>query len=114
MGVPRRYASFQSLKQQIEAGASQLELTASNGVNKVFVMAKDYEQIMWINEFITYCAIGMGVVQVFFVINFFGCIFFGKRAGRNPWESNTLEWTTPSPPGHGNFDFQPVVHRGAL
>ena len=75
-------------------------------------MAKDYEQIMWINEFITYCAIGMGVVQVFFVINFFGCIFFGKRAGRNPWESNTLEWTTPSPPGHGNFDFQPVVHRG--
>ena len=112
MGVPRRYASFQSLKQQIEAGASQLELTASNGVNKVFVMAKDYEQIMWINEFITYCAIGMGVVQVFFVINFFGCIFFGKRAGRNPWESNTLEWTTPSPPGHGNFDFQPVVHRG--
>jgi cytochrome c oxidase subunit 1 len=39
-------------------------------------------------------------------------MFFGPIAGRNPWNSNTLEWTAPSPPGHGNFDFQPVVYRG--
>ena len=22
------------------------------------------------------------------------------------------EWSAPSPPGHGNFDFQPIVYRG--
>ncbi|MDG2467997.1 MAG: cbb3-type cytochrome c oxidase subunit I [Pirellulaceae bacterium] len=112
MGVPRRYASFQSLKQQIDEGAQQLELAASNGVDKIFVMAKDYDAIVWINEFITYSAIVLGIVQVFFVVNFFGSLLWGKRAGRNPWNANTLEWTTPSPPGHGNFDFQPTVHRG--
>jgi cytochrome c oxidase subunit 1 len=112
MGVPRRYASFQSLKQQIDEGAQQLELAASNGVDKIFVMAKDYDAIVWINEFITYSAIALGIVQVFFVVNFFGSLLWGKRAGRNPWNANTLEWTTPSPPGHGNFDFQPTVHRG--
>src|SRR5262249_36289635 len=31
---------------------------------------------------------------------------------RNPWHANGLEWQAPSPPGHGNFDFQPVVYRG--
>jgi cytochrome c oxidase subunit 1 len=24
-----------------------------------------------------------------------------------------LEWTTPSPPPHGNFDVTPTVYRGA-
>ena len=24
----------------------------------------------------------------------------------------TLEWATPTPPGHGNFTFEPVVYRG--
>ena len=33
-------------------------------------------------------------------------------AGRNPWHSNTLEWTAPSPPPHGNFETPPIVHRG--
>ena len=54
----------------------------------------------------------MGVVQIFFVLNFFGSMLFGRKAGRNPWEANTLEWTTISPPIHGNFDFQPIVSRG--
>ena len=31
---------------------------------------------------------------------------------RNPWEATTLEWTAPSPPGHGNFETAPVVYRG--
>jgi len=33
-------------------------------------------------------------------------------SGRNPWHSNTLEWTAPSPPPHGNFEEIPVVYRG--
>jgi cytochrome c oxidase subunit 1 len=54
----------------------------------------------------------MGAAQIIFAINFIYSIFFGPPCGRNPWRSNTLEWAAPSPPGHGNFDFQPVVYRG--
>ena len=50
--------------------------------------------------------------QIIFATNFFWSIFFGRVAGRNPWNANGLEWTAPSPPGHGNFDFQPIVYRG--
>ncbi|MDZ4820563.1 MAG: cbb3-type cytochrome c oxidase subunit I [Planctomycetota bacterium] len=65
-----------------------------------------------LNQFMTICALLLVTVQVVFIFNFFYSMFFGKTAGRNPWRSNTLEWQTPSPPGHGNFDFQPVVYRG--
>ncbi|MDB4533442.1 cbb3-type cytochrome c oxidase subunit I [Vicingaceae bacterium] len=70
---------------------------------------KDLESL---NIFISYCAFAMGAAQILFVINFLGSMFFGKRVGRNPWNANTLEWTAPSPPPHGNFDFQPIVERG--
>jgi cytochrome c oxidase subunit 1 len=64
------------------------------------------------NVFMTWCAIGMVGIQIVFVANFFGSLLFGRVAGRNPWNANGLEWQAPSPPGHGNFDFQPVVYRG--
>jgi cytochrome c oxidase subunit 1 len=47
-----------------------------------------------------------------FFANFFYSLFRGPVAGRNPWHSNTLEWTAPSPPPHGNFLEPPVVRRG--
>ncbi|HEX4000773.1 MAG TPA: cbb3-type cytochrome c oxidase subunit I [Pirellulales bacterium] len=65
-----------------------------------------------LNAFMTYCAMGLVGVQVIFIINFFYSMFLGPKAGRNPWHANGLEWSAPSPPGHGNFDFQPHVHRG--
>jgi len=71
-----------------------------------------FHHLQPLNAFMTYCAIAMVAVQVIFVINFFGSMFFGPRAGRNPWHANGLEWMAPSPPGHGNFDRQPVVYRG--
>ena len=71
-----------------------------------------FRHLQPLNEFITYCAILMVASQVLFAINFFYSIFFGPKAGRNPWKSNGLEWQAPSPPGHGNFDFQPKIYRG--
>ncbi len=50
--------------------------------------------------------------QVFFLFNFFWSLRHGKRAAANPWLSNTLEWTVPSPPPHGNFAELPTVYRG--
>jgi cytochrome c oxidase subunit 1 len=64
------------------------------------------------NQFITVCAFLMGAAQIIFVANLVYSLFYGPKVGRNPWRSNSLEWTAPSPPGHGNFDYQPVVYRG--
>ena len=50
--------------------------------------------------------------QPLFLFNFFHSLFKGKVASANPWQANTLEWLTPSPPPHGNFATPPVVYRG--
>ena len=36
----------------------------------------------------------------------------GEIASENPWNATTLEWACPSPPPHGNFTKEIVVHRG--
>jgi len=64
------------------------------------------------NTFITISAFLLGVGQLVFLGNFVWSIFRGKKAPPNPWRANTLEWTLPSPPPHGNFQSMPVVHRG--
>ncbi len=71
-----------------------------------------FRHLLPMNQFMTVCAILMVACQIFFIVNFFYSIFFGPKAGRNPWHANGLEWQAPSPPGHGNFDFQPIVYRG--
>jgi len=65
-----------------------------------------------INVFITISAVCLGLAQIPFVINFFWSLFAGKVAEENPWQANTLEWTAPSPPPHGNFGAIPTVYRG--
>jgi cytochrome c oxidase subunit 1 len=64
------------------------------------------------NVFITQSAFCLFLVQFIIVFNFFWSLFKGRKAERNPWRANTLEWSAPSPPGHGNFETQPVVYRG--
>jgi cytochrome c oxidase subunit 1 len=71
-----------------------------------------YSHLQPLNIFMTWCAIALVASQTIFIANFFYSIFNGPKAGRNPWHANGLEWTAPSPPGHGNFDFQPIVYRG--
>jgi cytochrome c oxidase subunit 1 len=65
-----------------------------------------------LNQFMTICALLLGLAQVIFLFNFFYSLFAGEKAGNNPWHSNTLEWTTTSPAPHGNFVVTPVVRRG--
>ena len=50
--------------------------------------------------------------QVIFIYNFFHSLFRGAVAGKNPWKSNTLEWSAESPPPHGNWTELPTVYRG--
>jgi cytochrome c oxidase subunit 1 len=70
------------------------------------------QHLQGLNIFMTICALGLGVSQIIFLANFLISLFRGEKAGRNPWKSNTLEWTAPSPPPHGNFEATPVVYRG--
>jgi cytochrome c oxidase subunit 1 len=64
------------------------------------------------NVFISKAIFIMGMFQLVFAINLVWSIFFGKKAERNPWKANTLEWECPSPPGHGNFETPVMVYRG--
>jgi cytochrome c oxidase subunit 1 len=50
--------------------------------------------------------------QVIFLYNFISSMFTGEKAGKNPWKANTLEWSTESPPPHGNWPELPQVYRG--
>ena len=71
-----------------------------------------YAHLRPLNQFISVCAFCLFVWQIFFIVNFFHSMFWGKRVGRNPWQAASLEWDAPSPPGHGNFDHELHVYRG--
>ena len=89
-GMPRRYAAY----------------AVEKGVTETWAHLQSY------NEFMTISAVGLGLAQIFFFLNFFRSISKGKKASANPWNSTTLEWTTPSPPGHHNYPVVPNVYRG--
>ncbi|MBT5699507.1 MAG: cytochrome c oxidase subunit I [Flavobacteriales bacterium] len=77
--------------------------------NSAFPM---FDELTDINQLITTFAIVGGLIQFIFVFNFFYSIFKGTKATKNPWESNTLEWTTPIERMHGNWPGEiPTVHR---
>lgn len=85
-GVPRRYYTF-----------TEFEM---------------FTKWLSLNKFITLAAILGAIAQVLFLYNFFVSIFKGKRAPQNPWNSNTLEWTTPVEHFHGNWPGEiPAVYR---
>jgi cytochrome c oxidase subunit 1 len=71
------------------------------------------QPLQGMNQFISVSAFLLGLSQILFLVNFFWSLFAGKKAEVNPWHANTLEWTAPSPPPHGNWgEHLPVVHHG--
>ena len=67
-----------------------------------------------LNPVISVFAIVGAISQLLFLFNFFYSIFRGQEATENPWEANTLEWTTPVAHVHGNWPGAlPEVHRWA-
>ena len=86
-GMPRRYAAY-----------DQIGL---------------FEDMHGLNVMITMCAIALVAGQITFAVNFFYSLFAGPEAGRNPWNSNSLEWVATSPAPHGNWGpVIPTVYRG--
>jgi len=76
---------------------------------------ESFKQFAELNRFISTVAMIVFAVQLLFLFNFFYSIFKGRKVTvQNPWGSNTLEWTTPIRPGHGNWVGEiPEVHRWA-
>ena len=61
---------------------------------------------------ITIAAILGGLAQFIFLYNFIYSMYRGQKSPQNPWQSNTLEWTTPVKHIHGNWPGElPTVHR---
>ena len=80
-GMPRRIANYAP-----DAGWSDLNLLATIGG---FTIAASMLVFLW-NVFVTMRS--------------------GEPAGDDPWEGNTLEWATSSPPPPYNFDHLPEIH----
>jgi len=74
-----------------------------------------FNQFGDLDKMITIVTIIVFAVQLMFVFNYFYSMFKGRKVTTtNPWGANTLEWTTPVNPGHGNWEGEiPEVHRWA-
>jgi cytochrome c oxidase subunit 1 len=69
--------------------------------------------VLEMNKYISLGAFCLGIAQIPFIINFFMSMSRGKPVqSDNPWDATTLEWQTPTPPPHGNFDKPLEVFRG--
>ncbi len=79
-GMPRRIADYAP-----DRGWSFLNLVASAGA---FVIA---------------------IAMIIFFVNIFLTLRKPRSAPDDPWESNTLEWATSSPPPVHNFDALPPI-----
>jgi cytochrome c oxidase subunit 1 len=65
-----------------------------------------------LNKHISIWAFILGVAQLIFIFNFFWSMFKGKKADKNPWKANTLEWQAETPvPEHNWQDKPPEVYR---
>ncbi|ARV11542.1 cbb3-type cytochrome c oxidase subunit I [Gilvibacter sp. SZ-19] len=73
-----------------------------------------FDDLADVNVVISIFAFITGAAQLVFLYNFIHSMFYGKKGPKNPWNSNTLEWTAEVKHIHGNWDGPiPEVHRWA-
>jgi len=99
------------LRRMADGGAQySAAAAAKNGSNLIGGLS---EAAMHMHQYILWAAVCLGLAQIPFIFNFFWSIKYGKPVeSDNPWHATTLEWQTPTPPPHGNFDKEPKVYRG--
>ncbi|MFQ5926464.1 MAG: cbb3-type cytochrome c oxidase subunit I [Terriglobia bacterium] len=71
------------------------------------------EPLNSVHLFMTVAAIITVAAQFIFLFNLFWSSRKGVKAGINPWQATTLEWSVSTPPPHDNFAGRlPTVYRG--
>lgn len=70
------------------------------------------EPFLSIQKYSTWFTVIFIAAQVLLVFNIVYSYFKGKKAEKNPWLANTLEWQAESPPPHGNFAAELEVFHG--
>ena len=77
------------------------------------VFGKTIAEYIDLNIMMSWSAWLLCAAQIPFIINIFISMKTGKKVeSDNPWDACSLEWATPTPPGHGNFLTEPTAYRG--
>ncbi len=77
------------------------------------VFGQTVREWIGLNQLMSVSVFCLAAAQIPFIINLFTAWKTGKKVENdNPWDATTLEWATPTPPGHGNFTFDVAVYRG--
>jgi cytochrome c oxidase subunit 1 len=66
------------------------------------------EEFTDLNRLATIGSMILGASTLIFMVNMAISLLVGRRAGSNPWQALTLEWTVSSPPPKHNFLEQPI------
>jgi cytochrome c oxidase subunit I len=75
---------------------------------RIFTYSAEMGWGFW-NLVATIGAYMLGVSVLMFAANVAKSLMMGERAGGDPWDARTLEWSTSSPPPHYNYAEIPVV-----
>jgi cytochrome c oxidase subunit 1 len=92
-----------------------MHLLGEGGEMRRLATSTEYQflqPLQHLNVFISHSAFLLGAVQFLFLINLIYSFKKGEKAPANPWNSNGLEWTIPSPAPFHNFGKIPTVYRG--
>lgn len=79
------------------------------GMPRRYYDYQHFPQFEGAHQMMTLGAAILGIGFLIAVINWIVGAINGKPAGDNPWGSKSLEWTTVSPPPHGNWPTPPSV-----
>jgi cytochrome c oxidase subunit I len=80
-----------------------------NGMPRRVVTYKTSDDFGDLNLVSTIGSFILGVAVLIFVWNVIRSLRHGTRAGADPWDGQTLEWATSSPPPERNFESLPPI-----
>ena len=87
-----------------------MHFTGLDGMpRRIYTYGSEMGWGMW-NAVSTVGAFLLAAAMLLFVANVVRSWMKGERAGNDPWDGRTLEWSIPSPPPEHNFDDIPVVY----